>query len=284
LLGLSFCTSVKAASLGSATLAAWGEFARSAKVSNEQRAAAEGGFLWMDQAPGRSARVHADEIVVEPMGRHGFTRVPDGLIHDWVGAVFIPGAKLDDVSGALRDYSRYKDWFQPAVADSRLIASSQEKDRFSIVVMNKSFFKDMAFETEYESRVFRLDERRGYSISQSTRAQEIEKYQSTGERRLPEGEGSGMVWKLMSITRYMERDGGVYLELQAIGLSRDIPASLRWAIEPVVRHVLRGALATSLRQMADAVLSNHATEVSAVTEPSWRGASNKTGDRIAPHK
>jgi hypothetical protein len=36
-----------------------------------------------------------------------------------------------------------------------------------------------------------------------------------------------MVWKVMSITRYMEREGGVYLELETIGLSREIPPSLR---------------------------------------------------------
>jgi hypothetical protein len=41
------------------------------------------------------------------------------------------------------------------------------------------------------------------------------------------------VWKRFhlathSIARYEERDGRVYLELQAIALTRDIPASLRW--------------------------------------------------------
>jgi hypothetical protein len=35
-------------------------------------------------------------------------------------------------------------------------------------------------------------------------------------------QGLGMVWKVMSITRSMERVGGVYLDLEAIGLNRDI--------------------------------------------------------------
>jgi len=281
---LSLCASTKAASLESTTIAAWDEYARSASLSNEQRAPLEDGFLWMDQAPGRCDRVRAGEIVVAPTGRNASTRVPDGLIHDWFGAAFIPGANLDDVFGALRDYSRYKDWFQPAVVDSRLITSSEEKDRFSMVLMNKSFLSDVAVDMEYESRFVRLDDRRGYGISRSTRVQEIEKYGSTGERRLPEGEGSGMVWKLMSFTRYMERDGGVYLELEAIGLSCDIPASLRWVIEPVVRHTLRAALTTSLRQTACAVLSKHAAKVPALAQSSRRVASNKAGDPMAPHK
>jgi hypothetical protein len=284
LFALSLCPSAKAASLESATMAAWDEYTRSARLSNEQRALLEDGFLWMDQAPGRCARVRAGEIVVAPMGRNGSTRVPDGLIHDWVGDTFIPGASLDDVSGALRDYSRYKDWFQPAVVDSRLITSNDEKDRFSMVLMNKSLLSDMAVDMDYESRSARLDDRRGYGISRSTRVQEIEKYGSSREHLLPEGEGSGIVWKLMSITRYVERDGGVYLELEAIGLSRDIPASLRWVIEPVVRHTLRAALTTSLRQTTHAVLSKHAAKVQALAQSSRRVASNKASDLMAPHK
>jgi hypothetical protein len=284
LFALSLCASTKAAGLESATTAAWDEYTRSARLSNEQRASLKDGFLWVDQAPGRCARVHAGEIVVAPTGRNASTRVPDGLIHDWVGAAFIPGGNLDDVSGALRDYSRYKDWFQPAVIDSRLITSNEENDRFSMVLMNKSFFSDMAVDMEYESRFVRLDDRRGYGISRSTRVREIEKYGSTGEHLLPEGEGSGIVWKLMSITRYMERDGGVYLELEAVGLSRDVPASLRWVIEPVVRHTLRAALTTSLRQTAHAVLSKHAAKVSALAQSSRHVSSNKADDPMAPHK
>lgn len=284
LLALSFCTSARAACLGPATVAAWDEYTRCARLGNERRAAAGETFLWVDGAPGRSARARAGEIVVAPTRRRGATRVPDGLIHDWMGAAFIPGVHIEDVLSALRDYSRYKDWFQPAVAESGLLASGAGTDRFSMVLVNESFFHDAALAMQYESRFCRLDEHRGYSVSRSTRVQEIEKYRSADEHLLPEGEGSGMVWKLMSITRYAERDGGVYLELEALGLSRDIPASLRWVIEPVVRHLLRAALRMSLRQTAEAVLSDHAARVSEVTGFRSRGGSNKAEERMAPHR
>jgi hypothetical protein len=68
------------------------------------------------------------------------------------------------------------------------------------------------------------------------------------------GEGSGVIWRLFSIASYRERDGGVYIELEAIALSRDIPASLRWLAEPIVRRVSRASLSTSLRQTENAVL------------------------------
>jgi len=110
-----------------------------------------------------------------------------------------------------------------------------------------------AFDTDYESCEVHVDDQRVYSVTRTTRIQEIEEYGLPAQRLLHEGEGSGMIWRLFGITRYLERDGGVYLEVQVIGLSRDIPASLRWLVEPMVRRISRGSLSTSLRQTENAV-------------------------------
>ena len=70
---------------------------------------------------------------------------------------------------------------------------------------------------------------------------------------LREGEGKGLLWRVLSLSRFEERDGGVYIEFEAIALSRDIPASLHWMIEPIVRRVSRNSLITSLKQTGGAV-------------------------------
>lgn len=256
--------SIHAATLGSPTLAAWDEYVQSASIENERRASSGERFFWIDEAPDRTAKLRAGEIVVSAAGPQIPKRVPSGLIHDWVGAVFIPRASLHDVFGVARDYSHYKDWFQSAVAESRAIPSTKASDRFSMLLVNRSFFKKMALDTEYESRYIRIDDCREYSIARTTRIQEVEEYGAPGQHVLPEGEGAGIIWRLLTITRYVERDGGVYIEIQAIGLSRDIPASLRWIVEPIVRRVSRASLATSLRQTASAVrMSLDSVEVSA---------------------
>jgi hypothetical protein len=58
------------------------------------------------------------------------------------------------------------------------------------------------------------------------------------------------------VARYEERDGGVYLELEAMALTRDIPASLAWMVKPLVNHLSINSLMTSLRQTRDAVASS----------------------------
>ncbi len=143
--------------------------------------------------------------------------------------------------------------YEPTVIDSKAIASGEARDRFSMRLAYRSLLLKTALDTDYESCYVHVDDRRAYSVSRTTRIQEIEEYGAPAQHTLQEGEGLGIIWRLFSIARYVERDGGVYFEVEAIGLSRDIPASLRWLVEPVVRRVSRGSLSTSLRQTETAV-------------------------------
>ena len=60
----------------------------------------------------------------------------------------------------------------------------------------------------------------------------------------------------------------MYVEMEAIALSREIPFSLRWVVEPVVRRVSRSSLLTSLNQTSEAVRSMVAKSDRSRREPS----------------
>jgi hypothetical protein len=128
--------------------------------------------------------------------------------------------------------------------------------------MNKSLLLKSALESEYKCSSFSAGERRWYGISEATQIREIEDYGTPRQHAAPEDEGSGFIWRLLSITRLEERDGGVYIELEAIALSRDIPTSLRWIVEPIVRRISKNSLLISLRQTEDAVHSAAALSAS----------------------
>src|SRR5205085_10646041 len=89
LITLFFPAAVNAASLEPPTSKAWEEYIESANIRMEQRLSPGKSFLWLDEVADRRARVRAGEIVVSPVGPQNPKRVPSGLIHDWVGAVFI---------------------------------------------------------------------------------------------------------------------------------------------------------------------------------------------------
>ena len=155
-----------------------------------------------------------------------------------------------------------------------------------MVLISTSYLPKTALDADYESCYVHVDDRRAYSITRATRIQEIEEYGTPTQQVLHEGEGNGIIWKLFSITRYVERDGGVYLEFEAIGLSRDIPASLRWIVEPIVRRISRSSLSTSLQQTAQAVSFQVEAAKRNKSGGEWMAASAHRGpttqDRRAP--
>jgi hypothetical protein len=127
------------------------------------------------------------------------------------------------------------------------------KDVFSMRLVNRSVVAKTALDTEGEATYIRVDDHHWYSISNTTHIREIAKFGTPEQRTLPEDEGMGLIWRLSSITRLEERDGGVYAELEAIALSRDIPAAFRLFVTPIVRRVSRDSLATSLHQTKVAI-------------------------------
>ena len=135
------------------------------------------------------------------------------------------------------------------------MAHNASDDEFSMLLMNKAFFLKTALDADYQTTNVRLDERRFYSVSRTTRVQEIQDYGRPGEHHLPEGEGGGYIWKLFSVARLEQRDGGVYIEVENVALSCEIPSVVRLIVEPIVRRVSRNSMFTSIKQTEDAVRS-----------------------------
>jgi hypothetical protein len=243
------------AELREGTVKTWETYLQTA---NSQMDSHQHPFLWVDEEPDRLNRLRGGEILVSSVGRQNPKPVPSGLIHDWIGAAFIPNARLEDVLSAVRDYGDYKDFYKPTVVDSKLLGKDGACDKYSMRVVNKETVAETALDMEYTTCYYRIDERRWYSITNTTRVQEIRHYGKPNEQELPPDQGTGFVWRLHSIARFEQRDGGTYVELEAIALSRDVPVALRWIVNPIVRRVSRNSMLLSLQQTEDAVRSTEA--------------------------
>ena len=258
--------SAAGADLKSETVQQWEDYVKAVDTRHANRLA-QGAFMLSDEVAGQAAKLRNGRIVVTAAGPHVPLKIQSGLIHDWTGAAFIPNAKLDDVLPVLRDYDRYKDYYRPNVVSSKRIALSESMDQFSVVLMNKSVIAKTALDADYQAVFTQIDTHRWYSVADATHIQEIAEFDTPSQHILPENHGTGLIWRLHSITRFEERDGGVYIEVEAVALSRDIPDALRWFVEPIVRRVSRSAVATSLQQTEAAVRSHSAPETAAIN--SW---------------
>ena len=248
-------TSASAISLTHETAQAWDDYIEGVNIRIKQRSSASNPFLWLDGDPDTAAKVRSKLIVVSPATRHVPMKVPSGLIHHWIGAAFMPDISIADVLRVVRDYNRYKDFYRPGVIDSKSIDTNPDKDRFSLELVNKSFFKKSALDSDNEASYVRVDDHRLYMVSRSTRIREVAEFGAPGAHTLPEDEGTGIIWRLFSVVRFAERDGGLYIEVEAIALSRDIPGALRAMAGPIVRHVSKESLVTALMQTEAAVLA-----------------------------
>ena len=212
----------------------------------EQRLADSRIFLWADESVDRARRVKAGEVVVEPFRAKAVIEVPDGLVHDWVGSVFIPGATLQRTLAMVQDYDHHKDVYQPDVIDSRVISHTGDDFHIYLRLLKKKVIT-VVLSSEHDVKYTPLDKTRWRSVSRTTKIAEVEKAGKPDEREKPPGTGAGFLWKLNSYWRFEERDGGTWLECEAISLTRDVPTGLSWIVQPIIRDLPKESLMNTLR-------------------------------------
>ena len=213
----------------------------------EQRLNHRKSFLWADESPTRAQRVLLGEIVVGPGQAKPISPVPDGLVHDWVGTVFLPGTNLETTLAVIRNYDRHKEIYKPEVIDSKILARTGNEFRVYMRLLKKQVIT-VVLDTEHDARWVPVDATRWRSASYSTRIAEVSNAGKPEERVLPPGTGQGFLWKIDSYWRLEERDGGTWVECEAVSLTRDIPTGLGWLIQPIIQSLPKTALENTLRE------------------------------------
>jgi len=104
------------------TLRAFEAYVRKAEAQMEQTQLGSSSFLWSDASSERSQQIHKGQIVAQFWSGQGPVSVPDGLIHDWIGAAFIPASNLKKTLALIQDYDNHKNIYKPEVMDSKLIS------------------------------------------------------------------------------------------------------------------------------------------------------------------
>jgi hypothetical protein len=190
-------------------------------------------------------------------------RITGGLIHDSVGAVFIPGATLQQVLAFVQDYDRAAERYSPSVTQSRLIERSGDSFRV-FLQLEQSELLTVLFDTDYDIRYVRLDPSRSYSTSHSTRIAQLAR--GSKDRELPPGEDDGFLWRLDSYWRFEQVPDGVYVQCRAISLSRGIPRELGWIVAPFIKNVPCKSLAFTLNATRAGLLHSSAAAVSSTSK------------------
>jgi hypothetical protein len=221
-------------------------------------------FLWIEGLAWeeRSAafeQLRAGRAVVEnARGRNasGGVPVPGGLIHDWRGVVFVPGISMAEAIALLEDYDHDDNYYWPDVVRSKLVG--REGENFHVYLrLKRKYVVTAVFDTEYDISYTTVDATRAYSRSRSTRIEEAENADQADERLDASGNDHGYLWRLDSYWRFEQRDGGVFIQCEAISLTRDVPQGLGWAVKPFVEEIPRESLRFTLEATQLALLKNY---------------------------
>jgi hypothetical protein len=209
-------------------------------------------FLWSELSPERTRQVNRGQVVAQFWSGRGPVKVPNGLIHDWIGAAFISDSTIKKVLAVIQDYDNHKNIYQPDVIDSRLVRRDGNDFQIYLRLLKKKIIT-VVLETDHEVHYSPVNRRRWVCRSYTTRIAEVENAGSRDERVLPPDTGYGFLWRLYSYWRFEERDAGVIVECRAISLTRDVPFGLGWAIEPIIQKLPKESLINTLEATRQAL-------------------------------
>lgn len=177
----------------------------------------------------RKLQVNRGDLVVKPISG-GTEKVPGGLLHHWVGATLVPGARASEVVRRMQQYGDYGKWYAPDLLNARVLAQDGEHYRIAmrfreqkVVTVTLDGVADVYWSAN--SSVSHMDEVRDES-----------------------GEDHGFLWRMNTYWRFEQASDGVFLECEVVSLTRDVPQGLGWLVTPFLSSVPRDSLQFTLEK------------------------------------
>jgi hypothetical protein len=234
------------------TVAEFEQYAHKVETQQLDRQWHSAHFLRLDNDPELRTRVMKGEISIREGAEDNPVEISDGLIHDWVGDVFLPHVSMRQVLDTLQDFNKHSQIY-PEITRSRLLSRKGEsvsgywrlekKDQVIPVVL------DVIDDATYEQIA------PGKWVSHAY-AKDIAEVQNAGkpdEKKGPPNRGNGFLWRLYAYWTLETVNGGVLAECRTLSLSRGIPAGMGWMIKPFIKNFPRESLTATLMETRKAL-------------------------------
>jgi hypothetical protein len=263
-----FPFSLNAADLQPQAAQAYDRYIQLTEAQVNSELAQSGPYLWIERLPearraAAEAQLHNGQIVIErlyTLDNGNTISVPGGIIHHWVGTVFVPGATLTQTLSFMQDYDHKVDYFKPDITRSKILRHEGD-DYFVLLRFYNRKIITTVIDTDQKIHYHVVDSTHAWSRSRTTRVQEVENPGQPDEKLDPEGHDRGFLWRMNTFWRFEEKDGGTYIECQAISLTRDIPTGLGWVVGPFVTSVPKESLNFTLSTARAALLRSSSAQL-----------------------
>jgi hypothetical protein len=258
---------VNAADLQPQTAQAYDRYIQLTAAQVTAELAQSGPYLWVERLPPEQRAADEEQLrngqlVIERLDTLNSGKtipVPGGIIHHWIGTAFVPGATLAQTLSFMEDYDHKTEYFKPDIVRSKILRHDGD-DYFVLLRFYNKKIITTVIDTDQEIHYHVVDTTHAYSRSRTTRVQEVENAGKSDEKLEAEGHDRGFMWRMNTFWRFEEKDGGTYVECQAISLTRDIPTGLGWMVGSFVTSVPRESLTFTLTTARTALLRGAASQ------------------------
>ena len=231
-----------------AAVSGFDSYIRQVEARLDQQHRGPEGFLARED----STRLRKGEPIIERVTPSSGADLPGALLHHWRGTAFAAGARAADFERLMKNFPAYPERFSPQVVRAHVIG--RQGDQYKVLLrVRQHHVITVVMDTAYDITFGRRDGEQGYSIARSTGISEIKSPGSSDERALKPEEQHGFLWRMNTYWSYAEKDGGLYMQIESVTLTRSIPRGLGWVIGPFVESIPRESLQFTLRSACDAL-------------------------------
>jgi hypothetical protein len=207
--------------------------------------------LLLDERPEEKAKVRDGEFAVWEVTPSQSSQITDGMVHDWAGAMYLPGAKVAEVVHTLGDWKNQKN-FYPEVIESKLISRNGDT-AMGFWRLKRTKFVTVVLDVDLASKVTTYPNGLTTVTTHTTRVSEVLNPGEKNEKIQRDGEGHGYLWAFDAFWTLRQDAGGVYAECRTVSLSRTIPPAVAWMVGPLINTMPRESLLTTLRGTRTAI-------------------------------
>ncbi len=208
-------------------------------------------FLYIEDDEKNKESVLNGDLFVQQMNAKGPVEITNGLIHDWLGAIYIPDVTVQQVVNVLEDFDRHKHIY-PSISDSHTVSRSGNDVKGYWRLQQKGLVP-VILDVEEDAHYTELAPGKWKAQNYAHNITEVDTGLFTRGRKFPLGEGHGYLWRLYAYWSLEAYRGGVLAECRTLSLSRDVPQALAWAVTPYVQKMPQSSLTSILRETRKAL-------------------------------
>jgi hypothetical protein len=227
------------------TAKAFESHVKAAEAELEKRWSGHATFISLMDSPTDQKRILKGDLVIHPASKENPEDIPDGLIHDWVGAIYIPNTTVSAVLGVLQDFDHHSQIY-PEIIRSRLVKRQGDDIMGYWRLERKQQFVPAVFDVQQDAHYRQVAPGRWICRAYANDIREVQDAGTAKEQDYPLGTGLGLLWRMNAFWSIEASGDGVLAECRTISLSRSIPSGMGWMIKPFIQNVPRESLTSTL--------------------------------------